>query len=191
MYATSEIALKKYGFPDVCKEEGAPADAKPVQPGGTIFSIDVATAVTNPAAAVKGKVAAECSPVRLSMTPDGASAWVSNRGSNTASLFDLAQVDASNNAALVTSVAVGSNPVAIAVTRDGRYVLVGNTNRFGTGGTNAGSISVIDAQTHHVVGTMKAGLFPRQFSQGIGTTLFLANNRSDTVTVIDESRLKF
>jgi DNA-binding beta-propeller fold protein YncE len=37
--------------------------------------------------------------------------------------------------ARVAAIDVGSNPVAVRATADGKYVLVGNTNRFGQGVT--------------------------------------------------------
>jgi DNA-binding beta-propeller fold protein YncE len=172
-----------------CRFEGAPPDAKPELPAGALFSIDVATAETNPANAVKGKVPGECAPVRLSLAPDGHAAWVSNRGSNSVTLFDVAKIDRGDASAKTASIAVGSNPVAITATNDGRYVLVGLTNRFGSGGTKNGSLAVIDAHTNSVVGTIPSGLFPREFSHGAGTTIFLSNNRSDSVTVYDERRI--
>ena len=68
---------------------------------------------------------------------------------------------------------MGSNPVPVAVTRDGRYVLVGITNRFGSGGTTAGRVVVIDNHTTRIVGSIPVGKFPREFSYGREPTLFL------------------
>lgn len=189
MYVTTEVARRAYGYPNACRPEGAPPDEKLDRPPGAIFSIDVATGQTNPSAAVKAKLPDECSPVRLAITPDGRFAWVSNRASGTATLFDLAKLDRGEADSKIANVRVGSNPVAIAVTSDGRYVLVGITNRFGVGGTTSGSLTVIDANSHTVVGTIATGLFPREFSHGVGSTLFLSNNRSDSVTVYDDGRV--
>jgi DNA-binding beta-propeller fold protein YncE len=87
----------------------------------------------------------------------------------------------------VDDITVGSNPVPVAVTRDGRYVLIGITNRFGSGGTTAGRIVVVDNHTARIVGSIPVGKFPRDFSYGRAPTLFLSNNRSDSITVFNEN----
>ncbi|MGA8534946.1 MAG: hypothetical protein WB615_12635 [Candidatus Tumulicola sp.] len=189
MFATSEGAPKSVGWLPACKPEGSPPNTPLERQPGAIFAIDVAKAERDPARAVQGKVPGECSPVRMDLSSDGTFAWVTNRGSDSVSLFDTAQIVASNPAAKLVSIPVGSNPVALAVTRDDRYVLAGITNRFGPGGTNAGHLAVIDAHKRSLVGTIPTGEFPRQFSRGVGTTLFLANNRSDSITVLDESKI--
>lgn len=186
LYITSEVARRKYGFPIACREEGAPADAKLELPPGVVFSVDVATAETQPSASILGKVATDCAAVRLSLSPDGRLAWVTNRGSNTLTLLDTTAIGQSLRSAHVASISVGSNPVPVLATSDGRYVLVGNTNRFGPGGTARGTISVVDARDRRAIASLPAGIFPREFDRGVGSTVFLSNNRSDSVTVFDD-----
>jgi DNA-binding beta-propeller fold protein YncE len=189
MYVTSEIALQKYGLPISCRQEGAPANAKLEHPSGVILSIDLAKAETNPSSSLIGVAPADCATVRLSLSPDGRSLWATNRGSNTLTQLNASAIGASNQSAKLASIPVGSNPVPVLATTDGRYVLVGNTNRFGLGGTTQGSISVIDAHELRVVATLKAGTFPREFDRGVGTTVFLSNNRSDSVEIFDEKMI--
>jgi DNA-binding beta-propeller fold protein YncE len=189
MYVTSEIALRKYGFPVSCRPEGAPADAKLELPPGVVLSIDLAKAETQPSSSIIGIAAADCATVRLSLSPDGQSLWATNRGSNTLTQLNASAIGASNQSAKIASIPVGSNPVPVLATTDGRYVLVGNTNRFGLGGTTKGSISVIDAHDQRVVATLKAGSFPREFDRGVGTMVFLSNNRSDSVDIFDEKMI--
>ncbi len=189
LFTTSEVARKAYKWPNICKAAGSPASAAPEYPAGAIITIDVAKAQTTPDSSIVSKIPSDCSPVRMALSPDGATAWVTNRASDTVTAFDTGKLIAGDESARIATVPVGSNPVAIAVTADGRYVLAGNTNRFGSGGTNGGTISVIDAATKKVVGTLSAGLFPREFSRGNGSTLFLANYRSNSITVFDSSRL--
>jgi DNA-binding beta-propeller fold protein YncE len=186
MYVTSEIAPQKYGFPISCRREGAPADAKLELPFGVVLSVDLAKAETNPSSSIIGATPVDCATVRLSLSPDGRFLWATNRGSNTLTQLNASAIGASNQSAEIASVSVGSNPVPVLATRDGRYVLVGNTNRFGLGGTTAGSISVIDAHDLRIVGTLKAGSFPREFDRGVGTTVFLSNNRSDSIEIFDD-----
>jgi DNA-binding beta-propeller fold protein YncE len=189
MYVTSEIALRKYGLPISCRQEGAPANAKLELPSGVVLSIDIAKAETDPSSSIIGIAAADCATVRLSLSPDGRSIWATNRGSNTLTQLNASAIGASNQPAKIASIPVGSNPVPVLATTDGRYVLVGNTNRFGLGGTTQGSISVIDAHDQRIVGTLKAGSFPREFDRGVGTTVFLSNNRSDSVEIFDDKMI--
>jgi YVTN family beta-propeller protein len=190
LYTTSEIGRRAYGWPASCRVEGSPSTNPATIPPGAVITIDATKAGIDPANAVVSKVASDCSPVRLTLSPDGATIWVSNRASNTVTVFSTENLISNPTRARVATIAVGSNPVAIAVTRDGRYVLVGNSNRFGAGGTTGGgTVSIIDAGSKTVAGTITVGAFPREFSRGAGTTLFLSNNRSNTLTVFDESRV--
>lgn len=186
LYVTSEAARRTDGFPISCREEGAPADAKPERPPGVVLSIDVAKAETEPGSSVVGKAATDCAAVRLSLSPDGRLAWVTNRGSNTLTLLDTSAIGQSTGAARLANISVGSNPVPVLATSDDRYVLVGNTNRFGPGGTAQGTVSVVDAHDRRTIASLGAGVFPREFDRGVGTTVFLSNNRSDSVTVFDD-----
>jgi len=123
----------------------------------------------------------------MALVPGTGRAWVTNRASGSVSLFDLEKLVQTARSSRVNDIAVGSNPVPVAVTRNGRYVLVGITNRFGPGGATAGRIVVIDNHTARIVGSIPAGKFPRDFSYGREPTLFLSNNRSDSITVFNEN----
>jgi DNA-binding beta-propeller fold protein YncE len=189
LYTTSQVATRDFGWPVICKREGAPADAPAQNGAGAIITIDVAKARTNPATAVVSRVASDCNTVRLALSPDGTVLWASNRGSDTVTAFSTAKLVAAAPDARIATIKVGSNPVGIATTPDGRYVLVGNTNRFGPGGTTTGSLSVIDAQAMRVVGSVPAGRFPREFTPGSQSAIFLANYGSNSVTVFDGTRI--
>ncbi len=189
LFTTSEVALRTYGWPKSCRQEGAPASSELSIPPGAIITIDTAKAQTDPASSVVAKIAADCSPVRMSLSPDGSTAWVTNRGSNTLTAFSTKGLIAGDSDARVATIEVGSNPVAVWASGDGKYVLVGNTNRFGEGGTTSGTVSIVDAAKKSVVATIAVGEFPRDFSPGFGTTLFLSNYRSNSLTVFDEPRL--
>ncbi len=166
LLTTSEVAPRAYGWPNACHQEGvASLGARPL-PAGAIITIEVAKAETDRKNAVVGRVRAGCSPVRLSLSPDGETAWVTNRESGTLT---------------------GSSPVA--ATRDGRYVLVGTTNRFGSGRVAPGKLIVVDAARKDVLGAIPVGRFPRELAVGVGGDIFLSNNRSDTITIFDAARL--
>jgi len=189
LFTTSEVALKKQNFPAACRQEGAGPNAPLTRPPGVIAAIDVGKAETDPEHSVVAQIPGDCSPVRMAISPNGNTLYVTNRNSNTVTAYSSARVIAGRSDALVASVAVGSGPVAIATTADGRFVLAGNTNRFGPGGTANGTISVISTATMKVVGSIPTGVFPREFSRGEGSTLFLSNNRSNTITVFDTSKM--
>ena len=186
LYGTIERASQRLGYPRSCRAEGAgPRDPMRFPPGA-VFSLSVATAERASGATLRF-AASQCSAVRMALVPGGSRAWVTNRASGSVSLFDLAKLVDNTKVSRVNDIAVGSNPVPVAVTRDGRYVLTGITNRFGPGGATAGRIVVIDNHTARIVGSIPVGKFPREFSYGREPTLFLSNNRSDSVTVFNEN----
>lgn len=185
LYGTIERASERLAYARICKAEGAdPSDPRRFPPGA-VFSLDVASAERASSATLK-YAASQCSSVRMAFVPGADLAWVTNRASGSVSLFDLAKVVNNAESARVNDVAVGSNPVPVAVTSDARYVLIGITNRFGSGGTAAGRIVVMDNHTARILGSIPVGKFPRDFSHGSGPTLFLSNNRSDSITVFNE-----
>jgi DNA-binding beta-propeller fold protein YncE len=189
LFTTSEVALESYKYAPKCRPEGAgPKAALTVAPG-VIQTIDVHVAETDPVHALIGRFAGACSPVRMAIAPDGKTVFVTNRNSNSVTAYSTARLIAGGPDALTATIPVGAGPVALAVTGDGRYVLAGNTNRFGPSGPSQGTISVIDTTSMRVSGTIPVGIFPRQLSPGIGSILFLSNNRSNRITVFDTSRL--
>jgi DNA-binding beta-propeller fold protein YncE len=189
LFTTSESGLRAYGWPKVCREESMPTTEETSNPPGAIITVDVRKAQVNPANSVIAKTSSDCSPVRMSLSPDGLTVWVTNRASDTLTAFSTRRLIAGDSDARIATIAVGSKPVAVAASRDGKYVLVGNSNRFVAGGTASGTVSIVDVAQKAVVGTIAVGRFPREFSAGLGTTLFLANYRSNTLTIFDESRL--
>ena len=186
LYGTIGSASERLRFPRSCRFEGGdPSDTTRFSPGA-VFSLDVASAERASGATLRF-AAAQCGTVRIALAPGEARAWVTNRASGSVSLFDLEKLVGSAKFSRVNDIAVGSNPVPVAVTRDGRYVLAGITNRFGPGGATAGRVVVIGNHTARIVGSFPAGKFPRDFSYGREPTLFLSNNRSDSITVFNES----
>jgi DNA-binding beta-propeller fold protein YncE len=69
-------------------------------------------------------------------------------------------------------------------------VLAGNSNRFAQAGAGNQDLVVIDAHRHVVVGAIPVGTFPRELTQTrSGSTIFLANYGSNTITVIDPTAI--
>ncbi|HWW74791.1 MAG TPA: YncE family protein, partial [Pyrinomonadaceae bacterium] len=196
LYTTSQIAPEDYKWPVECKPEGQdPATAQPRFPQGAIIVVDVGRAATDPANSVAAKVQAGCSPVRLAIAPDGSRAYVTARNSNALLAFDTSKFQADAANARVGSVPVGTSPVGVAVVNEGKHVVITNSNRFSRDQTKRQTLTVIDAArvsegAAAVVGSIPAGIFPREFGQSPDRqTLFVANFLTDELEVIDLKRM--
>jgi DNA-binding beta-propeller fold protein YncE len=160
-------------------------------PHGQLWAIDTARAEQGAGrAAVLAHAAAGCQPVRVAVSPDGSTAWVTALQSNALLAFSTAELLHDPSRALQAVVGVGSEPVGLILVDGGRVALVANSNRgliLGTGSDAPQTVSVIDtaaslAHTPALIGTVPAGLFPRDltFDPATGDVL-LANFNSDTV----------
>ncbi|MEQ1911239.1 MAG: hypothetical protein ABMA15_20640 [Vicinamibacterales bacterium] len=195
LYTTSQVAPDAYGWPSVCHPPGTDAARQPPDyPEGAILVIDVSRATHDPANAVVGAVAAGCNPVRLVTSPRGDVAYVSARTDNALLAFDTGKLLSDPAHARIGRVSVGAAPVGIAVFNAGARLAVTNSNRFGSGTTNQ-SLTIVDATQivsgdAAVIGSVPAGLFPRELSMTDDKkTLFLTNFGSKNLAVIDVARL--
>jgi len=140
--------------------------------------------------AVVVHVAAGCQPVRVAVSPDGGTVWVTALQSDALLGFSAPSLRADPSRALRAVVRVGSEPVGLLLVDGGRLALVANSNRGlvpGTGTDTAQTVSVVDtaaalAQHPAVVGVVPAGLFPRDLTldQAAGRVL-LGNYNSGTI----------
>ena len=197
LYTTSQIAPKSLNWPIACKPEGSdPATSKEEYAQGAIIVVDVARAQTDPAKSIVANVPAGCSPVRLAISPSGDRVYVTARNSNSLLAFDTNAMRADVEHAQLGKVPVGSAPVGVAVVDDGKFVLVTNSNRFAKDQTARQTVTVIEASRVSegqaaILGTLPAGIFPREFGQSQdGRTLFVANYLSNELEVIDVNRIK-
>jgi 6-phosphogluconolactonase (cycloisomerase 2 family) len=160
-------------------------------PHGQLWVIDAARAESGATgAAVLRHVAAGCQPVRVAVSPDGRTVWVTALQSNALLAFSAADLQADPSQALKAAVRVGSEPVGLLLVDGGRVALVANSNRgqvTGTGSTRPQTVSVVNtaaALDHRpaLIGAVPAGLFPRDitFDPATGRVL-LANFDSDSV----------
>jgi DNA-binding beta-propeller fold protein YncE len=196
LYTTSQIAPESYKWPIECKPEGEdPATSTPRNPQGAIIVVDVERASSDPAHSVASRVPAGCSPVRMAVMPGGERVFVTARNSNALLGFDTSKFSGDPSHALVGTVPVGVAPVGVAAVNRGKLVLVTNSNRFSSDRTARQTITVIDASKigagqAALMGSIRAGAFPREFGQSPDRrTLFVANYNSNELEVIDLARL--
>jgi DNA-binding beta-propeller fold protein YncE len=78
---------------------------------GFVSVIDVQKAETDPKHAVLHEVTAGCNPVRVIVTPDGKTAWVTVRESDALLAFDTAKMRTDPRHSLVARVDICSNPI--------------------------------------------------------------------------------
>ena len=91
---------------------------------------------------VVATVAAGGGPAFVTVSPDGARAYVTNQGGGRVSVIDMRQP-------VVATVAVGSSPTGIDVTPTGTRVYVENAL--------SDSVSVVDTATDTVIATIPVG----------------------------------
>jgi DNA-binding beta-propeller fold protein YncE len=195
LFTTAEVADRSWGWPGVCKPEGAAQqNGGPLWPEGAIVVVDFARAKTDPANSLLAKVAAGCSPVRLALSPLGDRAYVTARNSNALLVFDTAKLLSGGDGARIASVPVGSSPVGVIVAENGARIIATNSNRFAGNENDRQTLTVIDpgkisAGAGAVIGSIPAGAFPRELhATQDGRTLLLTNFNSNTLEVIDLSR---
>jgi DNA-binding beta-propeller fold protein YncE len=134
-----------------------------------------------------------CQPVRVAVSPDGQTVWVTARGSDALLGFAADKLTTDPTRALVTDVRVGEAPVGLAVSRDGRQIIVADSNRFDVPGANS-DLTIIDADRTgndrlSVVGHVAAGLFPRDVSLDPAGVLIATDYGSDQITLLNTTQL--
>jgi YVTN family beta-propeller protein len=103
-------------------------------------------------------------------------AYVTNGGSGTVSVFDVV------NVRLDREIAVGQNPVAVAVSPTRNEVYVVNSGAAG----GQGSVSVINAENNAVAGTIAVHRAPVSIEiDPAGELAYVANSGSNTISVLD------
>ena len=182
LYLASEIGVRSGASFDASGQLTRPCPAGTAI--GTLTAIDVARAT------VVARLAAGCSPVRVVVTANGATVWMSVRGEDRVVAFDAAKIRTDPTHAFAAQAAVGSAPVGMALLAHDSLLAVANSNRFDTGST-ASTVTVLQlGATPSPRSSFATGSFPREFSVSPnGSTLFLTNYNSRTVEMIDVGRL--
>lgn len=189
LYVTSEIRGSAGGRRGPVTSRSCPGD--PDSQPGVVRLIDIAQAEHDPAAAVRATAGAGASPVRVVLSPGGAVAWVTARGSNALLGFAASRLAAARPA-VIADVPVGSAPVGVILVDGGRLAVVADSNRFaGRGAQWLSVVRVRDALRGRpaLAGQVRAGTFPRQFAVSPdGRTLYVTNYLSgqlETISVAD------
>jgi DNA-binding beta-propeller fold protein YncE len=185
LFATVEIA-RRPNRPATCRDEQGRGGE---HPEGALLVIDTARAKSDPAHAVVAFADAGCNPVRVALSPKADRAYVTARGSNALLVFDTMKLVTDSEAALIATVPVGKSPVGVAATRDGKTVIVTNSDRFAADAAHQ-SVTFIDASKVQsgaaaVLGDVDVGAFPRELAVTPDGTLIVANARSGSLTLID------
>jgi DNA-binding beta-propeller fold protein YncE len=170
------------------------ASAAALLPDGTLSVISVARAENDPAHAVLATVPAQQQPVRVAVSPDGSTLWVTARQSDRLLAFSTARLLTGQSEALLADVKVGSAPVGVAVAHDGHTVIVDDSNRFNARGAHA-AITIINARAalaHRpaIVATVRSGLFPREVAVAHDDVVLVSNFGSDQLESINIAGLR-
>ncbi len=157
--------------------------------GGVLSTLVLDQVCTDPARATVRSEPAGAAPVRVAVSPDGATAWVSSRASNRLLAFDVEQLLSGRGRPLRAVVAVGTAPVGVACLPGGNRVVVANSNRYGSDRGETQTLSVVDAQAAlagrpALLGTVPAGAFPREVLAVDDRTLLVTNVYSRTLETV-------
>jgi YVTN family beta-propeller protein len=115
-------------------------------------------------------------PDRVAFTPDGSTAYISNRTGNTVSVLSL------ESNTVVATIPVGSLPQGVVVTPDGSRVFVANRN--------SNAISIINTATNSVVGSIAVAGGPSGLALSPdGSQLYATQMSAGQVTAIDTATL--
>jgi len=114
-YTTVQTVSKVLDWPIACTQEGT-TDPALVNPQGAVVVFNVALAASNPSVAVTSTgqfVPAGCSPVRLALSPDALTLYVTARNSNQVLALDPAKFATDPMNALTGAAPVGVAPVPL------------------------------------------------------------------------------
>ncbi len=152
--------------------------------------IELGRAETDPRHAVMATVAAGCSLVRVTPSPDGSEVWVTARGDNAVLGFSANRILTDPSRALDARVSVGSEPVGLLPVDGGHRLVIADSDRSSASGIGP-RLDVIDAQSAlagrpALPGSVGTGSFPREMAAIPNSkTLLVTNYRSRQVEAVN------
>jgi YVTN family beta-propeller protein len=162
--------------------------------GGTVSVIDTATNTlidTDTSTPDIDPITVGIGPWGISVTPDGARAYVANSGSGTVSVIDTASntlIDTDLSTDDIDPITVGNGPAGISVTPNGAYAYVNNSGDGTVSVIDTTSNSLIDTDpiTEDIIDPIAVGKQPKG---GIavspnGEVVYVGNYEDGTVSVI-------
>lgn len=188
--AVSPDGSRVYIAAEVSKEFAA-ANPSPAtdQVVGSITVVDGVKARTSPASSVVGRAFVGRAPVRVALTQDGSTLWVTLRGSNAVVALATEQLLSTTCTPVRATIPVGPAPVGIALLRSDALIAVANSNRFASPSANQ-TVSFVHVQRalggakDAVIGQATVGAFPREIGQD-GDTIFVSNFNSQSISTLD------
>jgi DNA-binding beta-propeller fold protein YncE len=187
-----EGVRRKFKPPILCPGQ---AGGEPVNPVGAILSIEISQALDSPATLEPSRSYAGCSPVRLELSKDGRTAFVTSREENVLQVMDLGMILHGKPNAVVAKVPVGPAPIGLALADHDRLALVSNSNRWAQEQTPQ-TVTLIDIAGRHrskpvVLGTIPVGVFPRDLAiSRDGRVIVVSNFGSRSLTLLRVSKLR-
>jgi DNA-binding beta-propeller fold protein YncE len=199
LYATSEVGRGKRGaegdsetLAEGDSETLAGGDSRTPAEGdsGTLAVINLPEAERDPGRATIATVPAGCAPVRVAVSADGSTVWVTARGSDELLAFSAAKLQSDPAHALLSAVRVGDAPVGLVLVDGGREVVVADSNARGAPGQRPALtfVNVAAALAHRpaIVGMIGAGGYPREMTlEPDGRTLLIGDFASNALEAVE------
>jgi hypothetical protein len=147
----------------------------------SVVDVGLATDASATGSAIVARVAAGCSPVRLTESADASSLFVTARGDNAVLQYNAAMLAADPEHAFRRAIPSGGDaPVGLRLLDRDHLLAVANSNRFGDAAGNLAILSV--ANPAALLEKLPAGLFPRNIGDAdTDGGLFLTNYSSRSV----------
>ena len=166
------------------------ADGRPV---GVLSVIDLNAAETDPEHAVRVNITAGCGPVRVAVSPDGTTVWVTARESDALLGYSVVSLLSDPSHALIANVRVGEAPVGLALIHDGGEIVTADSDRFLVPGASAqltvvNTAAALDGQPA-IVGSLPSGLFPRDETLAPDGTLLVTNYSSGQLEAVNTTAI--
>ena len=157
---------------------------------GQLSIISTQAAETRPGAgSVTRRVNAGCNPARVILSDHGRDVWVSARQSNSLLCFSAAGLQNGSANALIARVAVGANPIGLALVKDDTRIVVADSDQSSLPGAQPtlAVVSIADALAGKpaLLGYIQTGQVPREFAVAAGgRTLIVTDNRGGELQAV-------